>query len=489
LLAAMAVTGLLYQACTDNPAVRLRYDLEKEYYAVEKNSRDAAIRPQLNAPGTAAAIRKAYGELVERCYHALDSIDPAQYPTEFREIEELTFKSSTRLSQHFFALRHFDTCQAIITRLLERVRIPGVEGITARYNLGRAMQAGGQWDSAMAVYDSTLELFYPPLDRDGSIVLTLFNLPLHLYRITIQAGNESESSRRLDVAENYYQRLISDYADAPLGAASHAGLGRLYELAGRYRPAIEQFGLVRDSLGNINAQIRLHIADLYATGLDMPDTALAHYRRIEADILSADTLLQPVVMLKQALVHQHKGDYQAARNILVDLESRYRFFYRTTPQAQLTKAQSFEREDNWARAESEYRFLIENYAGSEQAMSAYLFLARHFAGEGRPRESDIWYQRAEQYFEDVIRQSPSTLREATARTYKAELLRQKGDLAGAAGILTSIFERFPNSAIGQRALLTAARVYADELDNRAAADSLVQLLRNSLTEVDETTEF
>ena len=477
--------GLAFLGCYDNSAIRIRYNLEKQFFQIEKIARDVHASIGYSTADAFADVRYDYGDLVKNCYLGLDSIEAVSYPTEYNEIEDLTFRSTSRLSQYFFTAREYNACQDIIGQVLESIHLNGVKEMITHYNLGRALQAGGNWDSATAVYDTAITRFYPPLADDSSIVYKLFNLPIHLYQVALRIGNNAEAARRFDLAENYYRWVSTDFPDGDLFIASNTNLARMYEQAGRYAEAIEQLGSIVDSNGAITLTARLRIADLYAFRLNELDRALESYTLVEQDLPENNDSLAPTILLKQALVHLQKREYSITRRLLVQLSRGYPDFYYKTPSAQLAKAQSFDREDNWGRAESEYRFLIENYSGSDEAMSTYLYLARHFEQQGRRREAEAWYQRAEKHYAAVARRRMFTEDEAKALSYQAELYRQRNDWLSAAEILITIFEKFSDSPVGHRALLTAARVYAAEPGERSRADSLIQVLRNALTDVDD----
>ena len=477
--------GMAFQGCYDNSAIRIRYNLEKQLFEIEKAAREVHASYGYSTADAFAGVRFAYRDLVKDCYLGLESIEAVSYPTEYNEVEDLTFRSTSRLSQYLFTARDYDACQDVISHVLESIRLDGVELMITHYNLGRALQAGGNWDSATAVYDTAVSRFYPPLSDDGAIVFKLFNLPLHLYQVALRIGNNTEASRRFDLAENYYRWVSTDFPNSDLFIASNTNLARMYEQAERYLDAIEQLGRMVDSNGAITLTAHLRIADLYAFRLNEQDRALQIYKLVEQDLPDNNDSLAPTILLKQGLVYLHKREYSKARRLLVQLSRNYPDFYFETPSAQLAKAQTFDREGNWGRAESEYRYLIENYGGSDEAMSTYLYLARHFDQQGRRREAEAWYQRAQKHYAAVAQRRIFTEDEAKALSYQAELYRQRNDWLSAAEILITIFEKFPNSPIGHRALLTAARVYAAEPGERSKADSLMQALRNALTEVDD----
>jgi len=475
---------VMVTGCADNSAVKIRYNLEKQVYRAEKSLRDSRVSSGVPSSDRLEPVRQEFGRAADYAYAALDSVDEATYPREFRRIEELAFKSANRLAQLYFNEQKADTCVVITQRLIDNVRMQGEPAATAYYNLGRALQASGQWDSAVTVYQYALKRFNPPVFQKNRLKFDLFNLPLHLYEVVRRTGNDVEREQRFEYGVEYYGRILEDYPGEFMGIPTHANLARLYELHGNFEQAIAHLEQLADTTGRINANAHLRIADIYGVGINDVDRALQEYSSLQQTLSGADTILAPTVLLKTALAYLKKQEYQRARQILIDLEDRYRRYYQSVPTAQLVKAQTFDEEGNWDRAETEYKFLIENYAGTSEAMSTYLYLARYFEEQGREREMAFWYSRAETHFDEISARFQGTPRDAAARSYKAELYKQKEDWNRAASILSDLFDAFPTTPVGQRAMISASRIYADKLDNRAVADSLIGVLRNRLTEVD-----
>jgi tetratricopeptide (TPR) repeat protein len=243
---------------------------------------------------------------------------------------------------------------------------------------------------------------------------------------------------------------------------------------------------VKDSSGAPALDAQVRIADIYAGELMYSDSALAMYERIGSRLVGQDTALRPILLFKRSLVHVVKKQYDKARQLLSELDRNYHQYFLASPAAQQVKSRSYELDGNWDRAETEYRFLIENYAGSEEAMQAYLYLGEQFAKQGRTTEADRWMQKAEAYYQQTAERSAGTPVEARALTYKAEMLRRKSDWSGAATVLIAIFDKFPDSEIGQKAMVAAVGLYREKLGNPAVADSLVTELRSRLIRTEST---
>ena len=100
---------------------------------------------------------------------------------------------------------------------------------------------------------------------------------------------------------------------------------------------------------------------------------------------------------------------------------------------------------------------------------------RHLNEKGRVDEARVWYGKAEKHYDEMATRGNGTLMEARALFYKAELKRRQGDHGAAAEILLALFEKFPDTEPGQKALLAAAKLYRENLRDAARADSLLNI--------------
>lgn len=481
------VAGLLV-SCGSPDAVKYRYEAEKRLHQAEKMAEDAGIRGTAREPETNRRIRSAFGEAMQYAYTALKTVDQETDSTEYRQLSGIALRSAARLSQYFFAMRQFDTCVVILNNLLSEISLSPVETGAAWVNLGQALQASGRWDSATVVYNRATELVNPPVEANGDVIISVFSLPAHIYRVNERVGDSAAARAQFDEARQYYERFTRQYAGTKLGLGSHAMLASLYTSRKQWPQALAALQQLRDSSGELSWEAQSRMADIYAMQTKEYDRAMNLYSEVLSRLQDRDTLARPALLFKQAIVLAEQKKYEQARQMLTNLSRDYRYYYTQNPAPQYIKAKTFEMEGNWERAETEYRFLIENYAGTEQAMSAYLYLGEQLNQRGRAVEAKQWMERADTYFADIASRYPGSQAEARALTYRAELLRRNEQWPEASEMLLQIFEKFPDTQIGQRAALAAAGITREKLNDPVAADSLVQALKKTMTSTEETTE-
>ncbi len=485
----LLVLSVMLVACGTDDGIRRRYHIEKELFTLEHQFTGLGIRPDLVSKEQYAELSAGYARVLADCYDALKTIDSARNKKAVVEISTLAFQAATRQTQFLFSRRQFDSCTAVLNTLMNRVGLARDNAMSCFSNLGRALQAGGHWDSAMVVYDRALELFRPPVMSNRELFFKLFNVPLHIYEVLQQAGASERGQQRFQKAEAYYREMTRQYPGTKVSVAAWSNLGRLYEDAGEWRQAIDALNHVADSGGQLPSQVVIKIADMYAGGLHDYATALRMYDSLSTNLTGSDTLLTPVLLYKRSLALMGLKRYHDARQALVRLEAKYPAYYRANPSAQYTKAQTFEKEKNWERAESEYSYLVKRYEGSPQALAAYLHVIRTFRKQGDTTRVNLWRERARKDLERLAARSSGSPEEGQYRLYQASLLSEEGQWDSAAALLGRIHQKYPRTEPGYRALLQAAAIYRDRLGDTATADSLTTLFKQELTEVDAGSGF
>lgn len=470
-------------ACGDNPALRQRFEAERLHWEGQRLLRQAQAKPESARLADRAAAADHFEQAVQISVGALAQLEAGKYPDEIPQLQYIAFQSALRLSQLHFGARRYDSSAAILKYLLDRVDLNRQQAMTTRYNLGQSLQSGGQWDSALAIYDALLADFYPPVDDSGRVVPELMDLPFNIWRIS-RAVDDGAAPKRLASAEQYYKDLVGDRRTPRLERAARHNLAKLYDATDQFDRVLTQLNALLDPSLETYYTLRLSIADILAIRMERPDTAILLYTDLLNDLGPEDTLIRPRVLHQTALARMQKRQYDQARQLLVTIKRDYPFYYRITPSAQWAMAETFENQGNFDRAETEYRFLIEKYRGSEQALAVHLHLADHYENLGRTAEASRWRQLAAETCQELAIHGSSPHQQARALFWQARLAQQQGDWAQSAEILTGLFERFPDTEVARRGLLRAADIYRNRLDRPGQADSLMMTMRAALARAD-----
>ena len=210
-LGAVLLTVVLLVGCSEDPAIQMRYRAEKLFYDAEEAVQSVQLNPHQDTQNSYKLLTDQYRRALDYSYAALDSIAVDQNLQERNELSLIAFKAASRLTQLAFTAQHYDSGAMYAQELVNRVQLQGDAKLSAYLNLGQALQASGQWDSSLVVYQNSLDEFYPPLDSRGQPVENLLNLPAHIYGAYMKIGDTVSANSALGKAESYYGGLINGY--------------------------------------------------------------------------------------------------------------------------------------------------------------------------------------------------------------------------------------------------------------------------------------
>lgn len=480
---------LVINSCSDNPAIRMRYQLEKEYHQAEKMLEEARSFQQVLKPEQLDQLIPVYNNLVDHCFMALDTIDREQTPVEANEINYLTYQSASRLSQLYFAAKTFDKSIELFNRLLEKGNLSLENEMMTRINLAQTYQTAGNWDKALEIYNQSFEKYYPPLLKSGDIIFPVFNMPSNIFRQYLSQGDKQKAEIEFEKAEEYYLGFTRDFPNTKLDIASRANLARLYDESGQWKKAIEQLSHLEDTTMVSYSQVLLKKGEIYAEKLKDYNKAIETYNRI-FDILPADdTLMAPIINYHIAMVKLSQGEYDEVRKILNETKKIYPLVYSSSPRFIFTYARSFELGNKWQRAETEYNLLIEKYRGSEEAMTALLFITDYYRKNNRAVEYEKNFNRALEYFLQVASVNRGNPYEASGLIFAADLFARDEQWDKSCSYLLDIYQKFSDSEIGHKALARAINIYRNKLSDPKKADSLSAIYNMSKNPFENNNEI
>lgn len=481
------VTLIMAAGCIDNQPSALRYDAEKLYHTAEDKFENFMRTSQT---GRREKILKLlvidYDTLVNFSFYALNELAESDNKTEIMQIRELAYKGSLRLSQLLYAQKKYFESTTTLERLLAKSNLAGVPLVQVNLNLGQSLHASGQFDSAMIVYQNSLSKFFPPIDENGELIFKLFNLPLHIYEIYYKTSVKEDSDTIFEQIENYYLKLLEREIDSTISNACYSNLSILYGYQSKYEKQIEVLSNIRDESSDKSSRIKTRIADIYSQKLSQYDKALKILEEQLSYVDIEDSLLYPSLLFRKSSIYFAQGKSTYSRQILVDIKRTYPGFYRRTPAVQQLMARSFEKDNNWNRAETEYNILVEKYPYSTQSLATHIYLTNYYESIGRTALSTSWLRQTEKLSKDMIKSGKGTLLEVRGILLLADSYRSNGKFKQSAEKFLEIFQKFPEFNEGKQGLGSAIKIYIENLDDTKKADSLKIVLKNSLSSIKES---
>jgi tetratricopeptide (TPR) repeat protein len=191
-------------------------------------------------------------------------------------------------------------------------------------------------------------------------------------------------------------------------------------------------------------------------------------------------------MLRLGAALCSREQYDEGRRVLADLKRKFERYPNLAAPAQYFFARSFDAQDRWDRALSEFQWLLENHPYTEESFKAALYIPRHFAREGDEKLTGIWYERSEQFFRDAARVKQGERVELVAYTYLADLYRLQEKWNRTLEIFEKIHSLAPKSRLGAEAMYHAAAVSYQVLQDSARAEDYLDRIRRQFGTTDSS---
>jgi len=470
---------LLFGGCSSDRGKLIRFSAEKLLHKANRLHDKAGIKPELGNEQLWSEVKQAYIAVTDYCWKHIDSLPESRYPVERNELEAAAFTAVNRLSGIYFSEKNYDSAVTYLNQLLTLTQLEGQQLLTTRVNLARIRQAKGDWDEAMAIYHSIIDTFYPPVDNQNKVLVQVLNIPMELVRSYLIISDTLGVLAESQSAKSYYNRLIKEWPNSVLATAARSNLARLHVDLGEWDSAIENLQFLKDSAGQVDLQAALLIGDILASGKKDYLRAVSQYNGIMARV--ADSTQRALLMTRIGRAYFEGKQYEKCREIMGEIKRYYERFYNTNPTPLNYIARSFAEEGNWEMAESEFRWLISNYSGTEDAFNAHLMIIDHYKKVNEKRQVEAWNRRAEEFYERMSRQHYGTSIEASALSYSAEIARREEKWEKAADLLTQLYKRFSQTETGRSALIKAATIYREKLNQPEVADELMNRLKAELS--------
>ncbi len=479
-LAGALVLLFAVAACEDTRPIQLRYDAEKALYQANQEDEKLRIKPEVVAEEQITNLRLRYQAVMQQALNSADSIDAKTNSDEWKQLQLIAYEAAQRAENIAFAKKDFIAAREIMETIISRATLPPQNLLTARLQLGRALQRSKHWDSAKVIYDGLVSAFYPPLDSRGEVIRAVLDLPYNGYLVERDIVESSERDSLAAATEEYYQKLLRDYPSGNLSVAIHALLSVFFQREERFEDALQELKLVIDSTGQQALQARIRSWDINTFSLNRPRTALDD---IAATSLSgSDTVFVPLLFFKRAEAYLELKSYDSARSAIYKIKNDFPEYFARNAVAQNLIAKSFAEEGKWERAENEYRWMIETFPRAKVSFRAYIEILQHYRKSGDNRRYDEWQKRALDFYGLTARRGSGGPMEATAYSYMAEVYRLEENWSEAAKNLERIARKFPSAEIGRRSALRGALLYRDKLADTAAANELFEVFKSSWPE-------
>lgn len=448
--------------------------MEKLFHTAGKVAERIGIQPKLTTAADSLELQAAHRDVLDFYFNhradpvvAKDDIVPG-------EMARMAIRAQVELAKFYANEQKADSVLAAYRRIGREIPAGPEDIAGATMALALTFKAINLFDSSIYFYDKLLAEYYPPTDSLQRVNTDIISIPIDKIKISRAIADTAMFEIFTKDALDYYGRLKSEFPNSLLARTATIYTGRVYAITRQWDEALDQLNQIKDSTGVIDIQALVLKANIYNGPLNDEGKSIELYQEILARDPDSSIIGSTLLRLGAALCSQEQ--FEEGRRVLVDLKEAFARYPFLTSKAQLYYAQSFEAQNRWDRALSEFQWLMENHPYTEEAFRAALHIPEYFTRENDQKLADIWYDRAIDFFNRAIVNQQGRPVVIAAYTFLSDTYRRTEQWPEAMKTLDQIYSLTPTSRIGAKALYNAARVAYLELGDSTLSQSYLDRL-------------
>ena len=446
-------------SCSKQKDTEVRYDMERAFFSAEKLKDRLMVNPQAVHSEDFTKVVGAYRKVIEMLPSSMNDLN------EHKQATLLAGSSQLRIADMYLLWRNPSGAITELKKVLSDYPENSSQTSLALYKMAQVYQGMGNWDKALENYHLLLDPEkYPPLITQDKPNLELLSIPFNL--VLISQGKK-QSQIEFENAKNYYQKIIRDYPNSPLGSAAKFNLAKTYEISGNWNEAIGVLETIKDSSGVVPTSILLEIGDVYLSGGKNTDNARLTFQK--AISIHPNDSLTAQALLKLGHIYYQQKSYPKSRETLSKIAKQFPKQGRIVAQAQYLIAQSYENEGSWDRAINEFEWITTNFPTTIQALEVPLHIAVYYQQHDNIKIAQIFYDKALEGYQKLINKYPKTQLELLAMKYTARCYTLQNRWEEAIKALQGIADKYPQTSEAFEALLTQATIYEQKLKQKEKA--------------------
>jgi tetratricopeptide (TPR) repeat protein len=473
---------VVFGGCSRNSGEKIRYDMEKLYFAAGKSAERINIQPDLATTADSAALKAAYQEILRFYFDHRNDPKVSGNDSVRTAMERMAVTTEAQLARFYAAQRQADSVIAAYRKIGRDIPAGREDLGGATLALALTYRALNDLDSTLTIYDRLLAGYFPPWDSLERVNTDVIAVPIDKIKIGQALKDSAMTARFVREALEYYGRLKSTYPGSITARTASIYIGRTHAMVQQWDQAIAELQNVTDSTGQLAVQAEVLIAGIYEGPKNDPRRAIDLYRRILDRKPDSATVGRAMLRLGRALCEVK--EYEDGRQVLADAKKKFERYPNLVAPAQLQYAQAFEQQGRWDRAVSEYQWLMENYPYSEEAFRVALHVPEHFASIKDQKMADIWFNRAIEFYQSAAQNRQGQPISIAAYSFLADTYRRLGRWREALDALDKIYALAPKSPLAARALYNSARVAYQELKDSTLAQSYLDRLNSTFGTTD-----
>jgi tetratricopeptide (TPR) repeat protein len=404
LWAILVVTVLFGTGCQSRDDIAARYTLERKLWRAQMQERKINIAFLRASQQGLYQATLAFEDLLS--YDPLAAAAVADWdPDVVKDIRRIQISSKIALANLYFLSEQYHSAGEYYKRTLDDPAVAFSTRLDMRLNLARSLFMSGETDSLRT---HCADLFAAVIASDefwdGDIALKdiFMQVPIFLVRFYHESGDADRARRFGDLAEEFFERILSTWPGSPIAARASSARINLYLATEQWSRAIGEIERVtsREQSYEDRETMILLKGEILAFALDR----MSEGRRVFEGVIRdhPGTMVADVAHYDLAVLELRGTDSTVGERMLKELESRETADPEIVAKAMLTRAQHLEATERWDQALPILRRILQLYPYTSPAVEAPLLATQHYVSHDQPDLAERSLARATEFYLSLI---------------------------------------------------------------------------------------
>ncbi len=333
----------------------------------------------------------------------------------------------------------------------------------------------GDYETAIDAYrDLSADL--PARNQDGGANVPVQDAPIRAADLLRQLGRVEEANAELDRAETYYRAILDEDDTDQAAALAWIELATVSARRGEYDSAALALERAREApgAGLLEPRILFILGVTHQRGRGDLEAAAHTFEQLLASFPEDPIVAEALIHYGACLADLGRSDEAVAA--LDRVAGEFPRDVAHVASAEILAARVLTQAGRWPDALTRYRKLQASHPTTPQAIGVPFEVADHYRTIGETAAAERVLERALGRFGEISEENRNSPSARMADEGKVRALKGLGRWDDAAELLLRLPEVYPNDRRNAMAMLEAARIFGERLNNPQRAASILEEL-------------
>lgn len=453
----------LFAHCSDVKGIKDRYLAERMFYRANKLYQNIQVNPLSAGSSDYRQARESFRHILVK-YQVASLRTEDHRPEKLRgELLALTGTSQMNIADLFFQEGQFDSAIVEYQGVVRDYAAEQVFSSRAQYYIGLSYQKIGKWGDAVSAFDVLLHKYLPFTGTPDQPNANILRVPVYIAQVYQEQGEKGEANRYFQKAREYLLGVVQEWPNTLSAQFAQHQIVSSYLSQERWREAITALEPLVVAHGDSTEppEASFTMAGLYQEKLHNPAQAMEIYTDMLEKYPNARKLSR--VHLAMGKIHLQRGALAMSREEFKGVVSDFPEQATIGAHAQYYLALTYEMEGEWDKGLNEFRWIMDNYPNSPEALQVPHHIMEHYIKFSNRELATSAYSQALRDYDRFIAKNPDSPQAAYGQWYIAQCHEMMEKWEDAIAALEVLVENYPQSPQVMLSLLRIGEMYETHL--------------------------